>query len=78
MRGENGREVGKRVSGAVLNETGFARALSALRRIVGMPDYEAHLRHLREHHPGAPVPTRREFYESFIERRYREGPTRCC
>ena len=51
---------------------------SFLRRIAGMPDYAAHLEHLRRSHPGSPVPTEREFYEEFVRTRYEDGPTRCC
>ena len=72
MRGESGA-AGRRSSGAVLE-----RFAAVFRRIAGMPDYEAHLEHLRQHHPKCPIPTRREFYEGFVESRYQEGPTRCC
>jgi uncharacterized short protein YbdD (DUF466 family) len=53
-------------------------AHSALRRVLGMPDYGAHLAHLRTCHPGRPVPTAREFYEEYLRTRYGGGPTRCC
>jgi uncharacterized short protein YbdD (DUF466 family) len=43
-----------------------------------MPDYDAYIEHLRFHHPDAPVPTPRAFYEEFIRARYGDGPTRCC
>jgi uncharacterized short protein YbdD (DUF466 family) len=56
----------------------FSSLLSAVRRIAGMPDYAAHLEHLRRYHPERAVPTEREFYEAFVEARYAEGPTRCC
>lgn len=52
--------------------------LSAIRRIWGMPDYAAHLAHLRRCHPEQGVPTEREFYEEFVRARYADGPTRCC
>jgi uncharacterized short protein YbdD (DUF466 family) len=52
--------------------------LSALRRIVGMPDYEAYVAHLRRCHPDRPLPSEREFYEEFVRNRYGEGATRCC
>jgi len=52
--------------------------LASVRRIAGMPDYEAHVRHLQEHHPGQTIPSRREFYDSYLEARYEAGPTRCC
>ena len=56
----------------------WAAILNAIRRIAGMPDYAAHLEHLRRSHPERPVPTQREFYEEFVRNRYEDGPTRCC
>jgi uncharacterized short protein YbdD (DUF466 family) len=52
--------------------------LSDFRRIVGMPDYEAYLRHLRLVHPAWPIPSEREFFELYLQARYGNGPTRCC
>ena len=52
--------------------------LDVIRRIAGMPDYPAYLEHLRGCHPERPVPTEREFYESYLQSRYGDGPTRCC
>lgn len=52
--------------------------LSVLRRIAGMPDYSAHIEHLRRCHPASALPSRREFYDSFVRSRYGDGPTRCC
>ncbi|MFL5402765.1 MAG: YbdD/YjiX family protein [Gemmatimonadales bacterium] len=43
-----------------------------------MPDYDAYAEHLRRCHPSTPIPTEREFYEEFVQTRYRDGPTRCC
>jgi uncharacterized short protein YbdD (DUF466 family) len=51
---------------------------SVLRRVAGMPDYAAHVEHLRRRHPERPMPSRREFYEDFVGARYQDGPTRCC
>ena len=51
---------------------------AALRRIAGMPDYKAYVRHLRQCHPERAIPSEREFYEEFIRSRYEAGPTRCC
>jgi uncharacterized short protein YbdD (DUF466 family) len=66
---------GQRGSGAV----NPVRQIGAfLRRIAGMPDYAAHLEHLRRSHPERPIPTQREFYEEFVRSRYEDGPTRCC
>jgi len=52
--------------------------VSAIRRVAGMPDYAAHLEHLRRCHPERVVPTEREFYEEYVRARYADGPTRCC
>lgn len=49
-----------------------------LRKIAGMPDYAAHVEHLRRCHPERPVPTERQFYEDYVRARYGDGPTRCC
>jgi uncharacterized short protein YbdD (DUF466 family) len=56
----------------------LAEFIGTLRRIVGMPDYAAHLEHLRRCHPETSIPTEREFYEEFLRTRYGNGPTRCC
>ncbi len=56
----------------------FHTFLTFLRRIAGMPDYSAHLEHLRRCHPDQPVPTQRQFYDEFTRARYGDGPTRCC
>ena len=56
----------------------FVKLLGALRSIAGMPDYAAHLEHLRRCHPEQPIPTERQFYEAFLHTRYGDGPTRCC
>jgi uncharacterized short protein YbdD (DUF466 family) len=53
-------------------------ALQVVRRVAGMPDYAAHVAHLRRCHPEQAVPTTREFYEEFVRARYGDGPTRCC
>jgi uncharacterized short protein YbdD (DUF466 family) len=49
-----------------------------LRRIAGMPDYRAHVEHLRRCHPESPIPSEREFFEDYLQRRYQNGATRCC
>jgi uncharacterized short protein YbdD (DUF466 family) len=56
----------------------FTKLTDTLRRIAGMPDYDAHLEHLRRCHPEVRPPTRRKFYDDFIRARYGDGPTRCC
>jgi uncharacterized short protein YbdD (DUF466 family) len=56
----------------------LSAVLSVIRRIAGMPDYPAHLEHLRQCHPERALPSEREFYEEFVRARYADGPTRCC
>ena len=56
----------------------FRRWASMLRRIAGMPDYQAYIAHLHQCHPDRPVPTEREYYELYLDGRYRNGGGRCC
>lgn len=57
----------------------FVGALGrAVRRVAGMPDYQAYVAHLGRCHPGRAVPTEREYYEDYVAARYGDGPTRCC
>ena len=77
MRAE-GRAAWQQDSGVVRVRDGVRRVISAVRRIAGMPDYSAHLEHLRRCHPDQPVPTQRQFYDEFTRARYGDGPTRCC
>ncbi|HEY7027865.1 MAG TPA: YbdD/YjiX family protein [Gemmatimonadales bacterium] len=53
----------------------FARAV---RRILGMPDYEEYLLHLKRCHSSDPLPSEREFFESYLRSRYGCTPSRCC
>jgi uncharacterized short protein YbdD (DUF466 family) len=54
------------------------RLRSALKQIVGMPDYARYLAHAREHHPGCRLLSEREHYDQFVAQRYGGGATRCC
>jgi uncharacterized short protein YbdD (DUF466 family) len=58
---------------------GRGRALlTALKRVVGMPNYEAYLEHLRAHHPECPLPSEREYFDEFLKAKYGGGFSRCC
>ena len=49
------------------------------RLMVGMPDYDAYLRHMREHHADAPVMDRVTFFRDRQEARYGgKNGGRCC
>ena len=65
-------------SGWQAQRTRVERLASAVRQVLGMPDYQAYVRHLRQAHPGCPVPSPREFFALYLEHRYGNGPTRCC
>jgi uncharacterized short protein YbdD (DUF466 family) len=54
------------------------QVLSTVRRVAGMPDYAAHIEHLRRFHPDCPIPSEREYFDQFVRSRYGDGPTRCC
>ena len=48
------------------------------RQMFGIPDYERYLAHAAEHHPGAPLQSRRDFCAQAIERKYGKSGPRCC
>jgi uncharacterized short protein YbdD (DUF466 family) len=52
--------------------------LKTARLMVGMPDYEAYLAHMRAAHPGEPAMSRGEFHRERTARRYARGTSRCC
>ena len=52
--------------------------VAVVRRISGMPDYQAYLDHLQRYHPDHPVPGEREYFSEYLRSRYGDGPTRCC
>ena len=54
-----------------------ARRLGAM--MVGMPDHDAYLRHMRDHHPDKPAMDRTAFFRERQEARYggRNGG-KCC
>ena len=56
----------------------FARVRAVLHAVLGVPDYERYVRHLRAHHPECAVPTRREFERERLVARYERPGSRCC
>ncbi|MBI2796245.1 MAG: YbdD/YjiX family protein [Gemmatimonadetes bacterium] len=57
---------------------GIARALAALRRIIGVPDYDRYVQHMHAHHPGCAVLPRDEFMRERMADRYGRPGNRCC
>lgn len=56
----------------------FRRIVTTVKRIAGMPNYEAYVAHLHGSHPDCAVPTEKEYYELYLKQRYEGGATRCC
>lgn len=54
------------------------RAAIVVRRIIGVPDYERYLAHLRERHAGVAPMSREEFERARLEDRYSRPGQRCC
>ena len=54
------------------------RAGAALRALLGAPDYERYLLHVRERHPGETPLSRDEFVRRRLEDRYARPGSRCC
>lgn len=49
-----------------------------LRRIVGAPDYESYVAHMRRHRPGEPLLSPDAFALERLEARYSRPGSRCC
>jgi len=65
------------VSAIVLHKI-WSDCRAAARRIIGIPDYEAYIAHLRTRHPDQPIPTREAFFAERQRARYGRGGGRCC
>ena len=57
---------------------GLIRAAAILRRVIGVPDYERYVTHMRATHPGCVIMTAEEFARESMERRYSTPGSRCC
>lgn len=55
-----------------------ARVLAVIRRIVGVPDYDAYVRHVRAHHPDATPLDANAFLKKCWEDKYTKPGNRCC
>jgi uncharacterized short protein YbdD (DUF466 family) len=54
------------------------RAASVVRRVVGVPDYERYVAHVRQCHPGTEPMSQRQFEESRLHDKYSRPGQRCC
>ena len=50
----------------------------AIRRVIGVPDYEHYLAHARRNHPGELPLSRDAFAAQALVRRYERPGSRCC
>ena len=53
-------------------------ALRVVRTIIGAPDYERYVQHMRERHPACDPMSRDEFMWQRLENRYSRPGSRCC
>ncbi|SCW55708.1 Uncharacterized short protein YbdD, DUF466 family [Sphingobium faniae] len=57
----------------------FLRLRQIARAMVGAPDYDAYLRHMQEHHPGAPPLSEAQLFRERQEARYGgKNGGKCC
>ena len=54
------------------------RVARVIRRIIGVPDYEAYVAHVRACHPGQEPLGEREFLRDRLSARYSQPGNRCC
>jgi uncharacterized short protein YbdD (DUF466 family) len=56
----------------------LAQSVSFVRAVVGAPDYERYLAHMRSAHPGDRVMTETEFDHNRMNDRYNKPGSKCC
>jgi uncharacterized short protein YbdD (DUF466 family) len=61
-----------------LFRAGLARAAAIVRRVIGAPDYEGYLAHVRERHPECTPLSREQFTMASLRARYDKPGSRCC
>ena len=54
------------------------RVAKVVRTIIGVPDYERYVTHVRECHPDREPMSRNEFAKSRLDARYNQPGNRCC
>ena len=57
---------------------GWQRLTQTARLCCGIPDYEAYVQHLRQHHPERGVPSYDAFFRERQVARYKGASGRCC
>jgi uncharacterized short protein YbdD (DUF466 family) len=56
----------------------LVRAATIVRRVIGAPDYERYVAHMRVCHPESVPLTRAQFITSQLQARYERPGSRCC
>ena len=56
----------------------LGRAASVVRRVIGVPDYDHYLAHMRERHPEITPMSRDRFIATQLEARFEKPGARCC
>ena len=54
------------------------RVLRVVRTVIGAPDYDRYVQHMRARHPSCEVVSRDEFIRQRLESRYSRPGSRCC
>ena len=54
------------------------RAAYIVRRVIGVPDYESYVAHVRECHPGTVAMSREDFERARLHDKYSRPGQRCC
>ena len=57
---------------------GLRRVAAVVRSVVGAPDYERYVAHVRARHPGVEPLGWAEFYRARLEERYSRPGSKCC
>jgi uncharacterized short protein YbdD (DUF466 family) len=56
----------------------LAELARVVRRVIGVPDYDAYLAHMQAHHPGIAPLDAGSFARDALSRRYDRPGSRCC
>jgi uncharacterized short protein YbdD (DUF466 family) len=56
----------------------LSRTASTLRAVMGVPDYQRYLAHMRDAHPGDRVMSETEFNHTRMNDRYNGTGSKCC
>ncbi|HEX8820575.1 MAG TPA: YbdD/YjiX family protein [Archangium sp.] len=56
----------------------WQRAVQTARLLIGVPDYDTYVEHMRLRHPERPVMSYAQFFDERMQARYRGGGGRCC